>query len=275
MITVPVPAHIDRYEVLGTLGRGATSTVYRVAEPGSDVEIALKLLDGTDSMGGSRERFAREFETLQRIHHPHIVTTLERGTWRGQLWYTMEIVEGPTLSKWVKEQGRLSAADGARLMLQAADAVAAAHRAGIVHRDIKPGNLVLFDDGARLKVLDFGLVKGVDASASLTAAGQVVGTPVWMAPERLQVAAAAHPTWDVYALGLVFYEAITGHNPFRGRNLVYTIRLVQAAQAPPPSRYIPTLPIPLDTLLLRCVARDPAQRPQSAAEVVDALRALG
>ena len=276
MITVPLPPHIDRYEVLGTLGRGATATVYRVGEPDSDRELALKLLDGSDALGGISARFEREFETLQLLQHPHIIETYERGTWQGQRWFTMELMEGPTLRGWLRAipDGRLSRVDGIELMLQAAQALAVAHAAGIVHRDVKPGNLVLSEDGRRLKVLDVGLVKGIDSGASLTAAGQVVGTPVWMAPERLQVDAPAHPTWDVYALGLVFYEALTGHNPFRGRNLVHTIRLVQAGEVGPASRYVPELAGALDALLMACVAQDPAARPADASEVVTALRAL-
>ena len=106
----------------------------------------------------------------------------------------MEVVEGPTLKARLIETGPLSVDRGIALMAQAADALGVAHAAGVVHRDVKPANLVLFDEAKRLKILDFGLVKGVDASASLTAAGQVVGTPVWMAPERLQTNTAAEPT---------------------------------------------------------------------------------
>lgn len=277
MIKVPVPRQIDRFEVLGTLGRGATATVYRVADPDSEDELALKLLDGTGgNLGGAERRFAREFETMQRLRHPHIVQPHERGTWQGQQWFTMEVVSGPTLHSWLKSQPdrRIDLRQGIALMKQAADALGTAHAAGVVHRDVKPGNVVLFDDGRRLKLLDFGLVKGVDASASLTAAGQVVGTPVWMAPERLQTSEAAHPTWDVYALGLLFYEALTGHNPFRGRNLVHTIRLVQGAQPPPPSTLRDEIPGALDTLLLRCLDRAQGQRPQNGGEVLEALNIL-
>jgi len=275
VIKVPLPRQIDRFEVLDTLGRGGTATVFRVRDPASGQELALKLLDGTDEFGGALQRFEREFEAMKNLEHPHIVRPLSRGIWQGQSWFTMEVVEGPTLKAWLIENGPLSVDRGIALMTQAADALGAAHSAGVVHRDVKPANLVLFDEAWRLKILDFGLVKGVDASASLTAAGQVVGTPVWMAPERLQTNTAAEPTWDVYALGLVFYEALTGKNPFRGRNLIHTIRLVPGATAPVPSSWAEGLPVALDRLLLRSLSREPEDRPRDGNAVAALLRQLG
>ena len=126
MITIPLPHKIDRYPVLGMLGRGGTASVFRVTDPDSGDEIALKLLDGTDELGGARQRFGREFEVMKRLKHPHIVRTLSRGVWQGQHWFTMEVVEGPTLHAWVKETGPLDVASGIALMAQAAGALGAA-----------------------------------------------------------------------------------------------------------------------------------------------------
>ncbi|MCF1597000.1 serine/threonine protein kinase [Streptomyces muensis] len=230
--------------------------------------VAVKLLLPQDSDPTATSRFRLEAQTAARIAHPNVVGVRDFGEYDNRLFLVMELVEGPSLAATLTRSGALPAERVARIAAEAAAGLAAAHRQGIVHRDIKPGNLLLDADGT-LKIGDFGIARFMDdPGAALTATGQIVGTSLYLAPERA-LGKPAGPASDVYALGCVLYQLLTGRPPFQADTAVAILHQhLDAVPVPPRELGVPGLPPAFESYLLGLLAKEPEHRP-SAQQAAD------
>ena len=287
--TGPATPMLPGYEILGELGRGGMGVVYKARQLGLNRLVALKMILHADHAGEEeRQRFGREAEVLARLRHPNVVQVYEVGEYQGKPFFSLEYVDGGSLDRHLTGTP-LAAAEAASLVQTLAGAVHAAHAAGIVHRDLKPANVLLaFSDasakrpsGHRFseaslndcvpKVTDFGLAKRLD-EAGQTQSGAVVGTPSYMAPEQAAgKGKEVGPHTDVYALGAILYESLTGRPPFRGPTALDTILQVLADEPVPPRQLNPAVPRDLETICLQCLHKEKARRYPSAAALADEL----
>lgn len=265
---------IGRYELHAELGRGAFATVYLAQIPGLERNFAIKLLTlGADQI--DRARFEREAQIAARLDHPGIVPVLDFGVdaASGRSFLVMEHVPGQTLRDRLEREGSLPWSEAIAVVAEVADAMAAAHAAGVLHRDLKPDNILMDARGGRPRVCDFGLARaGGDLRGTLTQAGEAMGTPVYMAPEQARALEVTSRT-DVYGLGMILYTLLVGEPPYVGKTIAETFEKVTAGGAPRPSRQIPGIPRGVDDLVLRSIHLDPAKRPESAAAFAAELRA--
>jgi serine/threonine-protein kinase len=263
---------IEGYDVEAVVGRGGMGIVYRARHRRLNRPVALKMiLAGAYASPQDRARFQREAEAVAALRHPNVVQVYDSGEAGGRPYFTMEFVEGGTLAEKLARTP-LAARPAADLVAALAGAVHAAHASGVVHRDLKPANVLLTADGTP-KVTDFGLARYVEGGPELTLSGTRVGTPSYMAPEQaLGRSRAIGPATDVYALGAILYELLTGRPPFKGESAAETERQVIANDPVPPSRLNAGVPRDLETVCLKCLHRDPARRYPSAAALVDDLR---
>lgn len=222
--------------------------------------VAVKLLLGSDADEQAAVRFRLEARTAARLNHPNVVTVFDFGAWNGRFYLVMELVEGVSLAADLAAGGVFSPRQVADIAAQAAAGLAAAHRQGVIHRDIKPGNLMQSADGT-VKIGDFGIAQFVnDPSAALTSTGQIVGTSLYLAPERA-LGTPAGPGSDVYALGCVLYQLLVGAPPFQADTLTAVLHQhINAAPAPPSLRR-PDLPDAFERYLLRMLAKQQEERP--------------
>jgi serine/threonine-protein kinase len=259
------------YELLGELGRGGMGVVYKAREVRLNRVVALKMiLAGDHAAPDAAARFRVEAEAVARLHHPQIVQIYAFGDQDGRPYFAMEYVAGGSLtdrldgSPWIIR-------DAARLVEMLARAVHEAHRLGIVHRDLKPAN-VLMTAGGMPKLADFGLAKWLDVGSGLTRTEHVLGTPSYMAPEQAEGATrTVGPAADVYSLGTILYELLTGRPPFRAATALETLEQVKSAEPVSPARLRPDCPRDLVTICLKCLEKQPARRYTSAAELGDDL----
>jgi len=274
------------YEVLGLIAAGGMGEVYKARDSRLDRTVAIKVLPAELSSDPERRaRFEREAKTIAGLTHPHICTLYDVGEHNGSTYLVMEHLQGETLAGRL-EKGRLPLDQALSVAREIADALAAAHRQGIIHRDLKPGNVMLTRSGARL--LDFGLAKlkghGAEPaaaqlasmptrSAPLTAEGAIVGTLQYMAPEQLEGREADART-DVWALGAILYEMLTGRRAFKGESQASIISAIMSSQPPPPSSIEPVTPLAVDRVVQRCLAKDPDGRWQTATDLAEELRWL-
>jgi serine/threonine protein kinase len=259
------------YRIVEPLGRGGMATVYRAYEPALDRYVALKVLPREFLHDpGFAERFQREAKALAKLEHPNIVPIYNYDIDEGEgiPWMAMRLVAGGALSQVLKsDRPRLPFARSVEILRGVADALDYAHGKGIVHRDVKPQN-VLLDAEGRVYLADFGIAKMLEASGGLTATGMITGTPQYMAPEQAMGTKAGPPA-DVYALGIVTYEMFTGHTPFNADTPVAV--LMKHVQEPLPLPPPDTVPEALLRPLLKCTAKKPEDRWPSAGAFVDAL----
>jgi DNA-binding response OmpR family regulator len=269
-----LPGQLGRYEVTGILGKGGYGTVYRARDLARDGRpVALKVLPQTATHNAEAvARFFRESATIARLDHPNIVKFHELGSVKGRFYFTMELVEGVTLKQVVERDAVIPEPRAAAFMAQAANALGALSGLGFVHRDIKPENMIVCG-GDRLKLIDFGLVKIHDA-ATITSHDDVLGTPYFMAPEYISAACKPDVRYDIYSLGITFWNLLTGHYPFEGKNAAHVMEKHLREPAPAPSTRNPRVTPAADRLILRMLEKDPARRPQTAEELVDRLRPL-
>jgi tetratricopeptide (TPR) repeat protein len=263
----PIPG----YEVEGIIGSGGMGVVYRAHHLALDRKVAIKmLLAGAFAGPNERARFRREAESLAGLRHTNIVQVYDAGEVADHPYFAMEFVEGGSLANRPSATP-LPARQAAELTATLARAVQFAHDAGIVHRDLKPANILLSSDGTP-KITDFGLAVEMVDGTRFTMSGARLGTPSYMAPEQaLGKSSAIGPAVDIYALGAVLYELLTGRPPFRGETPAETERRVIAEEPIPPSRLNATIPRDLETICLKCLEKVPQRRYRSAGELADDL----
>lgn len=256
-----------RYRLDVSIGRGAMGEVWRAYDETLGRAVAVKLLLAQESDPTAVSRFRLEAQTAGRLNHPHVVGVLDFGEYADRLFLVMELVEGDSLAHLLSTTGALPAQQVARLAAQAAAGLAAAHQQGIVHRDIKPANLLLDADGT-LKIGDFGIARFLDDPAgALTATGQIVGTSLYLAPERA-LGRTAGPASDMYSLGCLLYQLLTGRPPFQADTALAILHKHLDAPPVPPRELGVQLPPAFDNYLLGLLAKEPEDRPtaQQAAQ---------
>ncbi|WP_244963143.1 Stk1 family PASTA domain-containing Ser/Thr kinase [Nocardioides dongkuii] len=254
-----------RYRVGARVARGGMASVYEATDIRLDRTVAVKVMH--PGLGDDEEfaaRFVREARAAARLSHPNVVSVHDQGNDDGVVFLAMELVEGHTLRDTISKESPMSPMRALALIEPVLSALAAAHRAGLIHRDVKPENVLIADDG-RVKVADFGLAKAVSAETQHTATGGVlIGTVSYLAPE-LVVDGRADARADVYAAGVVLYELLTGRKPHEGESPIQVAYKHVHADVPPPSATVPGLPPYVDALVARATARDREQRPADAA----------
>jgi serine/threonine-protein kinase len=263
----------SRYEILSLLGRGGMGVVYRARDRVLDEVVALKVLRETaDPSDILARRFLTEIKLARRVTHPNVCRIHDYGEEPGLRYISMELLQGNDLRKRLADKGRLPASEAYAITGQVADGLQAIHAEGIVHRDLKASNIMV-DERGLVKLMDFGIAKQVQSGGSgVTATGHVVGTPEYMSPEQAR-GDELDARSDVYALGVVMYEAFTGRVPFHGRTPIETI-LMHIHEAPPlDGSEGADIPLPLLPVLRRAMAKEPQDRFESAAEAATALRA--
>jgi serine/threonine-protein kinase len=249
-----------RYRLNNTIGRGAMGEVWQAYDELAGRAVAVKLLHSQNSEPTATARFRLEAQTAGRLSHPHVVGVLDFGEQEGRLFLVMELVEGDSLSHVLTQAGSLPAEQVARIAAQSAAGLTAAHEQGIVHRDIKPGNLLLDADGS-VKIGDFGIAQFMnDPGGALTATGQIVGTSLYIAPERA-LGQPAGPPSDVYSLGCVLYQLLTGQPPFRAGSAIAVLHHHLDTAPVPPRELGVGLPPAFENYLLGLLAKRPEDRP--------------
>ncbi len=256
-----------RYRVEARLARGGMSCVYSAVDLRLDRLVAVKVMDRALARDPVFvDRFAREARTAARLSHVNAVAVHDQGTAAGPdgpvVFLVMELVRGRTLRDLLRERGPLPPDEATSLLEPVLAALAAAHRAGLVHRDVKPENVLLSDDGV-VKVADFGLARAVAATTAATQDGLVLGTAAYVAPEQVS-RGAADARSDVYSAGIVLYEMLTGEPPYQGDSAIAVAHRHVHSDVPPPSHIVPSMPPALDDLVLRATRREPAARPADA-----------
>jgi beta-lactam-binding protein with PASTA domain/predicted Ser/Thr protein kinase len=261
-----------RYHVESRIAGGGMATVYLALDRRLDRDVALKVmhqeLTGDDDFVS---RFIREARAAARLSHPNVVQVYDQGEDDGLLYLAMEYLPGRTLRESLTERGALTIREALRVLEPVLDALAAAHRAGIVHGDVKPENVVLTDDG-RAKVADFGLARAGAATLTSAASERLLGTAAYLAPELL-TRGIADARADVYAVGILLYEMLTGRQPFTGDDALQVARRHVVEAVPPPSMLVGHVPVELDDLVTAATATDPDQRPANAEQMLAMARA--
>jgi serine/threonine protein kinase len=288
------PPLIAGYEILKELGRGAMGVVYKARQVTLNRLVALKMvLSGQHASERELMRFHIEAEAVARLKHPNIVQIYEIGESEGRPFFSLEYVDGGILSDRIGTTP-IAPRDAAWVVQQLASGMDCAHRAGVVHRDLKPANVLLArseERGANRegiqaqaskappltecvpKVTDFGLAKRLEDDSSQTRAGSILGTPSYMAPEQAEGRTSeTGPPADIYALGAILYDLLTGRPPFQGNTVLETLQQVKKMEPTSPRRYRPSLPRDLDTICLKCLEKDPARRYASAGDLAEDLR---
>jgi hypothetical protein len=270
-----VPQRFGDYELLGELGRGGMGVVYKAYEPALNRLVALKMvLPGALPDAAELARFQSEAAAAARLHHPHIVAVHRVGVQDGRHYYSMDLIDGPSLGQRLND-GPLAGRAAARYLATVARAIHHAHQQGILHRDLKPGN-VLLDRDDQPHVTDFGLAKQLSADGGQTRTGAVLGTPSYMAPEQAAGSKELGQATDVYGLGALLYELLTGRPPFRGETSLDTLLQVLEHEPAPPRLLNPKVDRDLETVCLKCLAKRPADRYASAQALAEDLeRFLG
>lgn len=266
------PARLGPYRLLHEIGRGAMSTVYKAVHTPTGRTVALKVLRAADgSAATSLARFRQEARAARRLSHPSIVAVHEAGEENDISYIAMDYVEGKTLDRALAE-GHMSLRDFVAVLEKVARGVHHAHQYGIVHRDLKPANILL-DTAGDPHVTDFGLAKMDHLERSATRAGSSLGTPFYMSPEQVEGdIAGTDARSDIYALGVMLYQALTGRVPYPGNSVLEVYRGVLSGRLTPPSRINPDAPPELEAVCLKALQRDKARRHASAREFADDLR---
>ena len=260
------PKKIGRYKILGELGRGAMGVVYKADDPNLDRAVALKTIALDKDAEGRAEyhkRFMLEAKAAGKLNHPNIVTTFDFGEADGVAYLAMELLEGPDLRKRV-QQGTIPPIEAVEIACQIAEGLAYAHHRGIVHRDIKPGNIMLPDRGPA-KIMDFGLAR-MRMADHKTSTGIVLGTPRYMSPEQITGQPVDHRS-DIFSLGIVVWEMLTGRRLFSGTEIQQVSHSITYDEHVPPTRVNPELPSMIDFVVARALKKDPAVRYQDADEM--------
>jgi len=266
-----IPERIGKYEIRRELGKGAMGTVYEGFDPVIERPVAIKTILAeylaNVEVDSAVMRFKREAQAGGKLHHPGIVGVYEFGEDEKMAFIVMEYVQGKELRKLMRERGRFELIDVFEVMKQLLAALDYSHKSGVVHRDIKPGNLMVLSD-MKIKVMDFGVARV--ESASLTRVGSVVGTPTHIAPEQL-LGLPTDGRCDLWAAGVILYELLTGHGPFVAETSVTVMHKVLHVDPAAPSSMVASLPSAFDAVVARALAKKPEERYQSARDFAGAL----
>jgi eukaryotic-like serine/threonine-protein kinase len=269
------PQSLAHFKILDRVGEGGMGIVYRAQDEKLGRVVALKVLPpGFAADDARRKRFTREARLAAAVQHPNLVTVYELGEAQGRVYIAMEFVQGRTLRAWLQE-GPPALSVALRVFAQIVTGVAEAHQAGIVHRDLKPEN-VLVTDHESAKVLDFGLAKPPETETTFVTATEErgpMGTPAYMSPEQVH-GGPVTPASDVFALGVMLYELLTGERPYRGKSMPQLIRSLERDVPVAPSVRNPSVPRAFDGVVSVCIARDPSRRYPDAAGLLAELQAL-
>jgi serine/threonine-protein kinase len=267
-----------RYEILGSVGKGGMGVVFRARDKQLDEVVAIKVLRGEMLSEDPTllDRFKQEIKLARRITHRNVLRTHDFGETDGTSYISMEFLEGVTLKDLIKSKGALPVGVGLSIAKQMCHGLEAAHQQGVVHRDIKPQNMLILPETGELKIMDFGIsrVSSVEpAGSGLTTAGTVMGTPDYMPPEQAQGRPADFRS-DLYSLSVVFFEIFTGKLPFKGETPMAVV-VAHIQQAPPRPRSVnPKLPAELEAVILKGLQKDPARRWQTTDEILEALSVI-
>lgn len=268
--TAGIPERIGPYRVQRELGRGGMGVVY-LAQSERGEQVALKVLLGRRASGTGSERFRIEAAVAARLDHPGIVPVHDDGVHGGRPYYVMPYVAGPTLAERLRERGAFPPDEAAALVTGLALAVAEAHDAGVIHRDLKPGNVILEEGTGAPRITDFGLARDLNQSMSMTRSGEVLGTPHYMAPEQMEDAKRVGTSADVYALGVILYECLTGVRPFEANALLDLYNQIMRGRPTPPRDLEPNIPPSIERACLSALERKAEDRPFDARAFSEAL----
>jgi len=261
------------YRILRVLGQGGMGFVFVAEDVRLRRRVALKVMRPEAARSpNAAKRFLREAQTLARLQHDHVVTVHQVDEDNGVPFLVMPLLTGEPLDRFLEREGRVGIAVALRIARETAEGLAAVHGLGLVHRDVKPGNVWLEGAHRRVKLLDFGLAYEKDARTKLTRDGALLGTPAYTAPE--QVGGSAGPRSDLFSLGCILYEMTTGQRPFDGANVMAVLACLAAVTPPAPCTFDPPVPRPLSDLIMALLAKEPEGRPASARSVADQLRVL-
>jgi serine/threonine protein kinase len=262
---------IGDYELLEKIAEGGMGTVYKARQKSTGTLVALKLVPAHQAANPVlMKRFEQEYNVARTLNHPNIVRALAFGRSGSSPYLVMELVEGESLGRRLERQGRFPEAEAVRIILQVAQGLHRAHKQGLIHRDVKPDNVVLTADGTA-KLVDLGLVKELDADLGLTRTGRGLGTPHFMAPEQFRDAKNADARCDIYSMAATLYMMVTGELPFKSLGPVDAWVKKLENKLPPPRQLVPTLSERLDWAIQRAMNADRDQRPASCREFVEDL----
>jgi serine/threonine protein kinase len=262
---------IGNYDVLGKIADGGMGSIFKARHRDTGVVVAIKTLPrGTSANSVLLKRFEQEFRAASKLDHPNIVRALEYGESGNSPYMVMEYVEGESLGGRIERQGRMPEDEAIRLITQVARALHSAHKRGMVHRDVKPDNILLTLDG-QAKLADLGLVKEIETDLNLTQPGKGLGTPHFMAPEQFRNAKNADPRCDVYSLAATLYMMVTGELPFQGTGPLDTWMKKVNNEFAPPRQLVPELSDRMDCAVRRGMHPDPHERPETCREFIEEL----
>jgi len=266
---------LDRYEIKELLGQGAMAEVFRAYDRHIHREVAIKLLRKDRSVDTYfRQRLVREARAVAQLPHPNIVTVFDAGESENRPYIVMELLEGRFLDEWLKINRTCAWQDVLIIATQLASALNQAHDKGIIHRDIKPANIIWQEDKQTAKLADFGIAHIETANTAFTQAGQLIGTPQYMAPEQIQ-GKQADARSDLFSLGVVLYHLLTGNRPFNGESLASLAYQITHAQPPPIDTTAVKAPKYLVRIINKLLTKSPKQRYQSAADLLADIKAVG
>ncbi len=261
------------YRIESVLGSGAMGVVYKATDLNKNRPAAVKVITGEIAQGSKVQvRFEREAQILEQFRHPGIVRYYGRGKFRGTYYIAMEFIQGTTLERMLTESGPLPWREVVELAVQLGEALQYAHERGVIHRDLKPSNLMVTED-RKVKLTDFGIAKDLDRT-SLTATGRTLGTAAYMSPEQIRGTPAVSHKTDLYAMGVVLYQMLTGRAPFEGASPVVLMHCHLNEPVPRPRDKVHEIPRALDDLVVALMAKAPADRPWDAAAVILVLNEL-
>ncbi len=267
-------AFAGHYEIAREIGSGGMATVYLATDLKHDRQVAIKVLRPELAAALGPDRFPREIRIVAQLQHPHVLPLHDSGETAGFLYYVMPFVDGESLRAKVERDGQLPVHDAVRILKEVADALAYAHGKGVMHRDIKPDNVML--SGRHALVMDFGVAKAVSnaGGGKLTTVGVAVGTPTYMSPEQATGEEHIDQRSDIYALGVLGYELLAGHPPFAGRSAQAILSAHVLEQPAELAAVRPAVSPALSDLIMRCLEKNPSDRPQTAEEVHTQLEAI-
>ena len=263
---------VGDYDLLHKIADGGMGSVYKARDRTTGALVAVKVMDPEKAAHNKvlLKRFEREFRLAGALAHPNIVRVLDYGLEGRTPYLVMEFVDGENLGERIEREGCLAEDEAVRLIIQVAGALGEIHKQGMIHRDVKPDNILLTGDG-QVKLTDLGLAKGGDTNLDLTRAGSGLGTPCFIAPEQFREAKYANQRCDLYALAATLYAAVTGQLPFGDCNLVDAWAKKLRNELPPPRQLVPTLSERVDWAIRRAMSADPSRRPASCREFVEDL----